>query len=1009
MATITTRSGKGSPLTNNEVDANFTNLNTDKAELSGATFTGNLNLGDNVKLQLGNQTNGDLQIYHDGSNSWVSDQGTGQLILESGGAGVYIQKGATETMANFVADGAVTLYYDNAPKIATTSTGIDVTGVVAADSLTVDNITIDGNEIDVGSGDMTLDVAGSIKLDADSSNIYLSDGGTDIGLLSVNSQDLNIRNLISDKDIYFQGKDGSSVITALSLDMSAAGAATFNSTITANGYLAVEGTSGNTGSAGDRWIGGDGTAGTWFYNVPTGSNHYFAVNNTNKLAINSTGIDVTGTATADKVTIGTSSASNGKLTLEGVDGADSAGIYFNNTTGTNGKSYSLSSGNSGEFILYDRTSDAYRLFVSSAGNVGIGTSSPDAPLHIIGNDGVQFNRSGQTNGFIIRPNASSDGIRFTQGGTGDRMTINSSGNVGIGTSSPTNSLSVYSASGSANINLTRAGTSESLQIGTYYINANGNDLGLTTIGSHPITFKTNNAERMRIDSSGRVGIGTSSPNRDLHISGGASDVAFGITNSASGTSASDGFSITVENPTPDVSIRQRENANMKFLTNNTERMRIDSSGNVGIGVSDPKRTLVLGRSDSTGVQTQYTNSSTGVALGDGFTVGIDGSENAEFWNFENTNMLFATSGTERMRIDSSGNLLVGTTSDFASGTVDGIIAQGTNKPAAGFSNTASGQIVKFYEGGSLVGSIGTQGGDLYLGTDDANIKFFNSASIQPVNSVGGVRDNAIDLGASSARFKDLYLSGGVNLFKIILKDGNTTTGGIFHEKTITGSGTSTDPSLFAETGRGLNFMVNGSATKAARIDNAGNLLVGTTSASAKLFVERGDTGNAFGVRATNATYAQTVGFLGADRNTTNNTFHYIDCYNYGSSTYRFRVADSGNVTNTNNSYGAISDIKLKENIVDATPKLDKLNEVRIVNYNFIGSDEKQLGVIAQELEQIMPNMVDENVDKDEDGNELGTTTKTVKYSVFVPMLIKAMQEQTEIINNLRNRVAQLEE
>ena len=189
-----------------------------------------------------------------------------------------------------------------------------------------------------------------------------------------------------------------------------------------------------------------------------------------------------------------------------------------------------------------------------------------------------------------------------------------------------------------------------------------------------------------------------------------------------------------------------------------------------------------------------------------------------------------------------------------------------------------------------------------------------------------------------------------------------------------------------------------------RIDSSGNLLVGTTSSSAKLYVEKSDSGNVFGARNTSSSHIGTVGFFGADRNTTNNTFHYIDCYNYGSSSYRFRVADSGNVTNTNNSYGAISDIKLKENIVDATPKLEKLNKVRVVNYNFIGSEEKQLGVIAQELEQIMPNIVDENVDTDADGNELGTTTKTVKYSVFVPMLIKAMQEQQTQIEALQSEI-----
>ena len=127
-----------------------------------------------------------------------------------------------------------------------------------------------------------------------------------------------------------------------------------------------------------------------------------------------------------------------------------------------------------------------------------------------------------------------------------------------------------------------------------------------------------------------------------------------------------------------------------------------------------------------------------------------------------------------------------------------------------------------------------------------------------------------------------------------------------------------------------------------------------------------------------------------------------------SGTNTFLVRPNGNVQNANNSYGAISDIKLKENIVDATPKLDKINQVRVVNYNLIGSQHKQIGVIAQDLEQIFPGMVDESTDEDKDGNDLGTTTKSVKYSVFVPMLIKAIQEQQAIIESLTARVAQLE-
>jgi hypothetical protein len=97
--------------------------------------------------------------------------------------------------------------------------------VTANAGVVVDNITIDGSDI-ISSG--------SLFLDSDDANIYMSDGGTDIGLFSLAGQDLTIRNLVSDKDINFQGNDGGSTFTAFSLDMSAAGAATFNSSVVVN-------------------------------------------------------------------------------------------------------------------------------------------------------------------------------------------------------------------------------------------------------------------------------------------------------------------------------------------------------------------------------------------------------------------------------------------------------------------------------------------------------------------------------------------------------------------------------------------------------------------------------------------------------------------------------------------------------------------------------------------------------------------------------------------------------
>jgi len=129
MATIVTRAGKGSPLTNAEVDANFTNLNTDKVEKSGDTMTGNLNFGDDVRIQLGD--NNDLRLFHNGTRSFVQESGAGSLVLDTNGDDVRITHSTNaETMAVFTKNGSVLLKYDGADKLETTSSGVDVIGAI---------------------------------------------------------------------------------------------------------------------------------------------------------------------------------------------------------------------------------------------------------------------------------------------------------------------------------------------------------------------------------------------------------------------------------------------------------------------------------------------------------------------------------------------------------------------------------------------------------------------------------------------------------------------------------------------------------------------------------------------------------------------------------------------------------------------------------------------------------------------------------------------------------------
>ena len=100
-------------------------------------------------------------------------------------------------------------------------------------------------------------------------------------------------------------------------------------------------------------------------------------------------------------------------------------------------------------------------------------------------------------------------------------------------------------------------------------------------------------------------------------------------------------------------------------------------------------------------------------------------------------------------------------------------------------------------------------------------------------------------------------------------------------------------------------------------------------------------------------------------------------------TSSFIVWTNGNVVNTNNSYGSLSDAKLKENIVDASSQWNDIKDLRVRNYNFIeGQTHTQIGVVAQEVETVSPGLVTESPDRDEEGNDLGTTTKAVNYSVL---------------------------
>ena len=160
------------------------------------------------------------------------------------------------------------------------------------------------------------------------------------------------------------------------------------------------------------------------------------------------------------------------------------------------------------------------------------------------------------------------------------------------------------------------------------------------------------------------------------------------------------------------------------------------------------------------------------------------------------------------------------------------------------------------------------------------------------------------------------------------------------------------------------------------------------------------------------TFGATYGFTSASAAAGTTYYTFAGKHSASSTTTgttSFVVYTNGNVQNTNNSYGAISDAKLKENIVDASSQWDDIKDLRVRNYNFIeGQTHTQIGVVAQEVETVSPGLVTESPDRDEEGNDLGTTTKSVNYSVLYMKAVKALQEAMNRIETLEAKVAALE-
>ena len=260
----------------------------------------------------------------------------------------------------------------------------------------------------------------------------------------------------------------------------------------------------------------------------------------------------------------------------------------------------------------DDNATSTAITIDSSEQVGINTTSPQAPLHIIdGNGSVSGASYRTTTPLVLENNANTElqffsnssnngQIRFGDGDTNfaggltyfhsndvmafatntlERMRIDSSGYVGIGTSSPQGNLSIEGEGRIVTIG--DSGAANVPEIRSRNIADTGN--AFLRISSYATQFYTEGTQRMYIDPNGNVGIGTTVPASLLHIDGTNPKITVGTS----------GSNVTfLQRVSDDFYIYNRESAgDLLFGTSDTERMRIDSSGNVGIGTSSPSEKL----------------------------------------------------------------------------------------------------------------------------------------------------------------------------------------------------------------------------------------------------------------------------------------------------------------------------------------------------------------------------------------------------------------------------------